>query len=163
MPLVDYTSYDQVRAALGVDALEISDATLALELYDSALQSELEDISANLAADYAAVVLVTAGSRSAVQAKFYRVLRLFATYTTAKQLASSIPMFGPKDISDGKATVSRFADSPYKAVIAEVKSMYERYRNSLVSTYAELKSTTATNTARVYLSSSSLVDPVTGV
>lgn len=162
MALIDYTTYDDVRAILGVSVDEIEDVTLGLEVYESYLETELEDVGANLAADYAAVAALSEATRTPVEKKFLRTTRLFAAYACAKQLTVSLPMFGPKDISDGKATVSRFADSPYREVVKRVGQEYDRLKLVLVDAYAGLSSTTGATTVRVFLGTTGLaVDPVT--
>jgi len=50
--ITDYTTYDDIRAALGVESEEISDATLGLTLYSSYLDGELEDIDFTLPTVY---------------------------------------------------------------------------------------------------------------
>lgn len=162
MALIDYTTYDDIRACLGVTDEEIEDSTLALGLYEMNLQAELEDISYDLAGDYATVAAL--GSRSAVEERFYQTTRLFAAYAVAKQLCTSLPLFSPKTITDGKAAVMRHADSPYKAVIAEVGTQYERFRLRLDKAYADYKVTSVPAQAlRPFLSAASPAsDPVTG-
>lgn len=163
MALLDYTTPDAVRAVLGVSDDELEDGTLALELYSNYLQMELEDINLNLPVEYAAVAAIAEGSRTAAQQRFYIATRLFAPYSVANQLGSSLPMFGPKDISDGKATVGRFADSPYRATLEKVKKEYDRLKLRLDEMYAALTSSTVVTTSRVLMSvSSPSSDPVTG-
>lgn len=161
--LVDYTTFDDIRSVLGVSTDELEDTTLALETWDSILLLDLEEVNANLASAYATVVAIASASRTAAQAKFYRATRLFATLAVANSLTASLPMFGPKSISDGKATVSRFADAPYKAVIKSVQGQYEVNRDRVKQAYAELSSSSSVVTARSYLSAASpTVDPVVG-
>lgn len=161
--LIDYTTFDDIRSALGVSSDELEDTTLELETWDYHLQADLEGISATLTAGYAAVVAVAAGSRTAAQAKLYRATRLYATLSTANALAASLPMFGPKDVSDGKALVSRFADAPYKAVVKSVREQYETAGARLKQAWAELSSSTSKVTVRSYMGvSSPATDPVTG-
>jgi hypothetical protein len=154
MALIDFISYDEVRAALGVSQDEIKDTTLSLNLYDFNLVSELESISLNLIAAYMAQVAVTPSSSwTAAQTRFVQSTKLFAAYAVAKQLTVSLPMFGPKEQSDGKASLVRFAQDPYKATIASVVQQYETFRVKLAETYAALQSTTATaNVTREYFS-----------
>lgn len=162
MSLIDYTTPSDIRALLGVSEDEISDATLSLEVYDAYLASELEDIGADLAATYSTVAVVPEAARTSAQKKFYRLTRLFSSYAAAKQLTTSLPMFGPKDISDGKATVSRFADSPYRDVVKRITQEYDRLKSLLAEAFAGLTSSTGTSTQRVYLGSTGLAtDPVT--
>ena len=164
MSLTDYTSYAEVRAVLGVESEEISDTTLALSLYGDHLTNELEGVNVNLPTQYAAVVAVVSPAvRTDVQTRFYSVTRLFAAYAVAKQLGSALAMFGPKDITDGKATVSRFADSPYKATLSRVDQQYEALRAKLEAAYLALGLTLTQSTPRPYfVISSPSTNPVTG-
>ena len=161
--LTDYTTYDDVRSALGVSSDELEDVTLALESWDNHLRFELEDISLALPASYAAVVLIPQASRTDEQERLYRATRLFSTLAVARAMTASLPLFGPKDISDGKATVSRFADAPYKAVTSRIEKQFEQAKGRLESAWAAISATAATAVARPYLGvSRPSTDPVTG-
>lgn len=163
MALTDFTSYDDIRAVLGVSTFELSDETLGLEVYEMYLTSEMEDIAADLLTSYATVVTTAEASRTPAQAKFFRQTRLFATYATAKQLTASLPMFGPKETSDGKASVSRFADSPYRDVVKRIGQEYDRLKERLESAYLGLASGSYTATARAMFAPVGLdIDPVVG-
>lgn len=163
MALTDYTTYDEVRAALGVSDDEIEDATLALEMYSDSLILELEDIDLGVTGLFATVKALSEASRTDSQSRFFRYTRLFSTYAVGRQLASSLPLFGPKDQTADKTTVSRFADSPFRDVIKEVRAEYERYRKGLVTAYAAAMSSTATITDfNFFQVSSPSTDPVTG-
>lgn len=163
MGILTLTTYDDVRAVLGVTVDELEDSTLTLELYANHLDMELEDIAAALPAQYTTVAAIAENLRTAAQQKFYRLTRLFATYSVARQLISGLPMFGPKDISDGKALVSRFADSPYTRVADEVRAEYDRLLIALGKAYGELISQAVTVTTRTYaVSIGQGVDRVTG-
>jgi hypothetical protein len=52
MRLLDLTSYDQVRAVLGVSDEELTDTTLALPIYWRKLQMDLETVHPDLEALY---------------------------------------------------------------------------------------------------------------
>lgn len=161
--LTEYTSYAEVRAVLGVSPEELEDATLALAVYSAALTADIEDVNLGIPDQFAAVAAVAADSRTPDQVRFYDTVRLFATYAVARQLSSSLPLFGPKDISDGKASFSRFADSPYKATIAEVRNQFDRLRTRLDTAYSKLSAGQASSVALNVLSIAGLpTDPVTG-
>ena len=163
MAILTYTSYDEVRAVLGVSTDELEDPTLALALYDYGLQAELNDISAALPADFATVAAITSGSRTTIEQWFLQTTKLFAAYAVAKQLGTGLPLFGPKDISDGKATVSRFADSPYKESLKRVEKEYNTMKVRLESAYAQYKSLSSTTVVRSYMRASApTIDAVTG-
>lgn len=158
MPLTDYTSYDEVRAALGVSTDELEDATLALGMYSDSLELELESVNLGVPSLFTTVAALPEADRTDSQGRFYRTAKLFATYAVAKQLLPSLPMFGPKDISDGKATVSRFADSPYRETSKRVEAKYDELFTKLTTAYDSAASTT---TATVTLNLLSVVNPAT--
>jgi hypothetical protein len=160
--LLSYTTYDDIRAALGVSSDEILDATLSLSLYELNLTTEFEDISLSLESDYATVAALS--SRTAVQDRFLQATRLFATYAVAYQAATSLPLFSPKDITDGKAAFSRYADSPYKEVIKRVEQSYGKYKSRLEAALAANNSGSAPSTTPrpYFVVAAPSSDPVTG-
>lgn len=160
MALINYTDYDSIRAALGVSDEELEDDTLGLQLYEDHLKADLEDISYDL--DPLHATLEGTATLTAPQERFMMASRLFATYSTAKSLTVTLPMFGPKAIEDGKARMERFTD-PYKATIIAINSEYERWRNRLKAAFETLGETSTSNTPRPYLLVvSPASDPVTG-
>lgn len=147
MSLIDYTSYDAVRAALGVTDEELEDDTLSLQLYEDHLKSDLDDISYDL--DGVHVTLLATPVLTAAEERFMMASRLFATYSVAKTLTVTLPMFGPRSVEDGKAKVERFQD-PYKATITAVNNEYEKWYNRLKDAFGDLGQATTVRTARVY-------------
>jgi len=163
MAVTDYTTYEDVRALLGVSSTELPDDVLSLQVYDIGLTGELYDISPTCASSYVTVSNKQPSARTTAEQWFYDSVRIFAAYAVAKQLTSSLPMFGPKDISDGKATVSRFADSPYRAVVTAIAKAYDQMRARLDKALASMNSTSVTATPRTFFSVvSPSIDPVTG-
>ncbi len=161
MELRDYTSFADVRAALGVSEKELSDETLSLSLYEDNLKMELDNIGDTFTDEYDA--LLVADSPNKAEEKLLRAGRLFCTYVVANHLLSSMTMFSPKDISDGKASFSRQGDNPYSKTIEMVKSRYSQYTAGLGEVYADFKTTTTVTTAPVYmLVSSPTTNPITG-
>lgn len=162
MSLINYTSYDDIRAALGVSDEELEDDTLGLTLYEDHLKAELDDISYGLDPFHATLEAVPETDLDPAQKRFMMAARLFATYATARTLTVTLPVFAPKTIEDGKARMERHAD-PYKATIQAINSEYERWRNRLKDAFLALGETSAVNTRRTYLSVvSPASDPITG-
>lgn len=161
MLVTDYTSYAEIRASLGVSVDEIDDATLGLALYADTLQVELEDVALTLPAVYDVTKALPTPSDD--EKRFLQAARLFATYAVARQLTTSLPLFGPEEITDGKAAVKRFAD-PFKKVTEAVGQEYARFRNRLGQAFAVVNSTTVNaETQKSYFSVvSPSTDPVTG-
>lgn len=161
MSILDYTSYDEVRAALGVTVSELSDDTLSLPLYEDNLLTDLDDIDDQLAATFATTQIEPVPTDA--QTRFLRVTRLFATYSLAKALSTTLPMFGPKAVEDGKARMERFAD-PYKATIASIAAEWEKWRGRVQQAYIALGQSATTTVVRPYFSVvSPASDPITGV
>lgn len=155
-----YTTYDDIRAALGVSDEELEDATLALRLYADHLDADLDDISYDLRSTFQTTLQKTV--KTDIENRFLQATRMFAVYSVSKALTTSLPMFSPKSVEDGKARVDRFND-PYKKTITEVGAQYERWRNRLLLAYQELGQVGATKTTRSYMSVvTPSSDPITG-
>ena len=161
MLVTDYTTYNEIRATLGVSDEDITDATLALTLYSDYLRGEHEDISLTLPSTYATVkALVTPDG---AQTRFLAASRLFATFSVAKQLTAALPLFAAKQVTDGKAAVSRF-DTSYKDVVKSVNEQYEKLRSRLVAALTALGTTTTDATAAVFFSTvAPSIDVITNV
>ena len=159
-PITTYTSYEEVRATLGVDSADLEDSTLALALYAKELEMDLTAIDASIPADYATIKALP--SPTVAQAKFLTAAELFATYSVSKRLTTSLPLFAAKQTTDGKAADTRF-DNTWKPVIDAVSGNYDRTKGILTSAYQALSSATASSTARTYARIvSPISDPVTG-
>jgi hypothetical protein len=160
MAIIDYTTYDDIRAVLGVSEDDLEDETLALELYDNYLTMDLEEVNIDLPTTYDTVSIVATPTEA--QARFLQATRLFATYSVAKQLSTSLPLFAAKQVTDSKAEMTRF-DNPYKDVVSAIAKDYERLRNRLIQTLNSLGNETATATRRSLMSVVSPgFDPITG-
>lgn len=108
MQLTTVSSYDEVRAILGVSNEELEDATLGLSIYDTEVDIKMDSLSAAASGVYDTVAAIAEGSRTADQQRFYKVYRLLCSYLFAETLFKSLPMFSYKQLTDGKAEVARF-------------------------------------------------------
>lgn len=108
MTILDYTSYDQVRAVLGVSSEEVTDSELALPIWWMTLNEKFSDISELVVPNYSTIAAISLGSRTPVQIKFLETAKLFATYAIAEDLLVALPMFGFQSVTDGKASQQRF-------------------------------------------------------
>lgn len=163
MSITTYTSGDQVRALLGVTAKELPDVTIQLEVFDSGLSEDLLEVVSDLESKFAIVDAIPANSRNAKEARLWRTVRAFATVAVARRVGTALPMFGPKDISDGKANISRFSDSPYKATMTSIESEFGLAKTRLISAYADYNSSSNPRQKRTFFIATGLaVDPVTG-
>jgi hypothetical protein len=160
-PIIEYTTYAEVRSALGVSDEELEDSTLALNMYALALDAALKRISATLPADYGVIEAKDATARSTAEQNVFDAVRLFSVYQIAAEL-TGLPLFSPKQVTDGKAGFSRYADSPYKEAIKQVRQKLDLYQNSLMSVYASFKSS-STPATRVWMGGGTpTTDPVLG-
>lgn len=162
--LTDFTTYAECRAALGTNDQEIDDGVLTLPMYVLGFIADLEDVSDTLQADYVVIAALNDNVRTVPQQAVYDAVRLFAPYSVAGLLASSLPLFSPKQVTDGKASMTRYADSPYKEAIKDAKAKFDRFRARLNAKYAIFKSTTAAAAGALPLLrvSSPSTDPITG-
>jgi hypothetical protein len=146
-----------------VNVDELADTTLGLQLYAVSFTIELETIGDTLPADFATIAAKDEGARSTIEQKVFNGVSAFAPYAIALQLASSLPLFSPKQVTDGKAGFSRYADSPYKASIERCEREYQRFKAYLQTQYGSYKSSGTVVDVRSPLTiSSPTSDPVTG-
>lgn len=160
MPITTFTSYDEIRAVLGVSSDELEDTTLALGVYSHSLLADLEGIDSALPSEFEAVAAIVEASRTAAQQRFYGAVKLFAPYAVAVQLASSLPLFAPKSLTDGKAGMSRDANSPHKLTIQKCQENFDRFRALLDQRYAALSDSDTPTPLRPFLA---VVTPATDV
>lgn len=163
MALTDYTTYNDIRAVLGVSDEELEDTTLALEVYSVNLSKEMRGVHAQTVTQYTTISGKVVGDRTAAEQQFYEQCRLFAVYAVAKQCLSSLPLFSPKDISDNKAAMSRFSDSPFRTTMKEVNARYTENKSDLAAAIATVLATSGTKAKRTWMATAkSTTDPVTG-
>lgn len=166
MSLTIYCEFDEIRAALGVNITELSDTVLALPVYEMGMVRELNKLSTSLNAAFSVVRLQPPGTRTPEGVVFFETTRLFAVYAAAKQAGVSLANFAPKDIGDGKASISRFAGEPYERTMERVETMYAALRGELKLAYeafAGVSSGLASTVPSVFfVASSPTYDPVTG-
>lgn len=127
--LTDYTSYDEIRAVLGVSDEELEDGTLALPLYLTMLLMEFDDIEPTLDVQYTNIKALP--SRTTQEQKLLDVVSVFSAYAIAQHLLTSLPLFAPKRITDGRAEMDRIAD-PFESVREEVRNTYRILRARLL-------------------------------
>lgn len=166
MALTTYCEYDEIRAALGVNDIELPDTVLSLPVYEIGLVRELNKISASLPVAFSTAFSQVEEARTANEQALVDATRIFSVYAAAKQVGVSLGSMVPKDVGDGKATISRFSDSPYRDVMKRVEAMFSALKASLADTYALYAGTTASTAATVpmtvFKASPRATDPVTG-
>lgn len=156
----DYTSFEEVRAALGVSDDELEDETLALPMYLDDLMESFYRCHPQFEAVWGALPSDET-QYSPTQARLVRVSRLFATYSVARHVGTAMPMFAPRSIGDGKATMARFLD-PYKDTLKRIETLFNQSSEDLAGIVDELLSETrVSRTRRAFIRVGLAVDPVT--
>lgn len=162
MLITNYTTYNDVRALLGITEEEASDDVLSLQLYRDVLDADLYDIDDLGGVSTLFVSTQQVATPSADEERFLAAVRVFASYSVAKQLTASLPMFSPKEIEDGKARLQRF-DNPYRDTIMKTNEGFEKWRNRLIAAFEKLGSSAAVSVTRPYFRAVAAgSDPITG-
>ena len=161
--ILDYTTYDDVRAVLGVEEDELENETLGLQIYASGLESDLYDLNPSFTVLYTDIKVKDEATRTDIEKRVLSLSTAFATFSVAKQLSYSLSMFAPRSIADGKSTLTRFSGEPYQDVIDYVNSQYMLARSRLQAALDELLTQTrASAAASIFFAVSPNYDPVTG-
>ena len=165
MALTLHCEPDEARAALGANALELPDAVLSLPIYVIGLTRELSKVSPSLPGLFTAIAAKSEAARTPLESALHDATRLFSVYAVAKQVGISLASMLPKDVGDGKATVSRFSDAPYKETMSNVESMFHTARASLLESLAAFTQTPTATASRVpvhFVAGNRSYDPITG-
>ena len=162
LTLTDFTSPAEIRAILGVSSKELKDETLALSVYARELSFDLYDISPDLEATDLAL---PPSGKTTAQQRFYDATQLFSAYATCQRLLTSLPLFAPKSLTDGRAQFDRQID-PLQDVREGVDASFQLAQKRLRETFEALTSTPVTAAPTVFRtimgSTGIAVDPVTG-
>lgn len=166
MALTQYCEFDEVRAALGVNSIELPNTVLSLPVYEIGLVRELAKISESLPAAFLSVSDLDMESRTAAQQQLYDAAHLFSVYAAASQVGISLGALAPKDVSDGKSSMSRFSDSPYKDTLERIATMLAGAKAFLIEAFAAINPSTSQSSSTVpftvFKASGRSYDPVTG-
>ena len=121
--VTDYTSYAEIRAVIGVDALELPDATLGLQTFATALYRTLLSITNSSGETLVALFdAIDPFDMDMSEEILYYTIKEYATYVVADACCSGLSMFALKSDSDGKATQSRFSsEATFKDVAKNIQ------------------------------------------
>jgi hypothetical protein len=163
MALLDYTTYDDIRAILGVSSTELPDKVLALNTYAFQGELALTDVYSDLPTLFATVKASIAPTTT--EATLENVVTLFYGYSIAKVLLVALPLFAVQSLGDGRANFTRHSDI-FADVRDGVDAALTALRKRLVDLINTLLPGTVTVSATVtthMLATGLAVDPVTGV
>lgn len=167
MSLTTYCDFAEVRSTLGVNDLELNDTVLGLPVYEMGLVRELNKVSTSLNAAFSALYAKLPASRTLAESNLHDAVRLFSVYAVAKQVGVSLANFAPKDVTDGKASVGRFAGTPFESVLDRIDGMYMSLKEDLKVAYeaftgAASGKASSTMPTAVFIASPRGYDPVAG-
>lgn len=160
MALTAYTTYDTVRAVVGLSPKELSDDVLSLPMYEQLLKEDLYSVASELNTTFLAL---PGGMLSAYEQKLKDQVEVFAAYSVAEKLLSPAGIFCPQVINDGRASRDTGAD-PYANLRVDVPKMLAVLRTRITITL-DLLAVTSTVSVRTYALTGSTglaSDPVTG-
>lgn len=167
MALTPYCQPDEVRSALGVNDLELSDGVLDLPVYLMGLTRELNKLSVSLPAAFSTVDNIDLATRTTKEGALWEATRLFCVYAAARQVGVSLANMAVKEVGDGKSNTSRFSDAPYLATLTNVEQWCAMTRETLRKAYADYLLTdvglTAVTPFGIFRGGKRTYDPVTGL
>lgn len=169
MALTVYTTYDAIRAILGVSPKEVKDGVMDAPIFEQQFLLEMGDVDSGggvVMAQYASISALAESSRSADQQRLYDITNMLAAYSVARQLLTGIELAAPFRITDGKAAVERFRTADFDKVRAGVLDTYATLLRRLKATVIKLVPTAqiAVTPARIFIGSAPIgTDPITGV
>lgn len=106
--ITTYTTYAEIRSILGVSNEEVPDEELSLPIWSLLLDDKLTDLSESVATNFTTLKAIPEVDRTTPQKKFLATASLYASYVVAQELLTALPMFGFKQVTDGKAEQERF-------------------------------------------------------
>lgn len=135
--LSSYTTPSEVRAALGVSTTELPDVTVNLQIYDTLAVLSMEDANSNIPTKYLALKAQVSPALTSAEQRFLDITHLFVTYSTAKEMLVSLPLFSVQALTDGKAGFDRQTDV-FEDVRDGVNNMLASLRIRLINAYAAI-------------------------
>ena len=166
MLITDYTTYDEVRSTVGLNNVELPDATLGLEVYVNVVSLAFDSIVLPNTTDpgngplvnlFATVKALAESARTLKQRRLYALTRLFATYAVAFEICTSLSTRTAKEISDSKAAAIRFSsDATFLTTIKTIEENLDDIKDQLMNLSNEATVSLA------YMGVASPADPITG-
>ena len=129
--ITDYTSFEDVRAALGVSEEEIADETLRLESLSTLLEEDLREVNEDIPATFSALALAE-DTWTPEERRLSGLIKLYSTYAVAFRLLDSAELFGFLRVADGRASTERVPDA-YKNLRANITAMLSRVKAKLIA------------------------------
>lgn len=132
--ITDYTSYDAVRAVLGVSEFEITDTQLALPIYASALQRILRGTTNSAGKSLYTFFDEILYDLSPTEAEdtLLGLIRELSAYVVAEACLPGLSLAAYKSESDGKANVTRFsAEATFLSVSNNIQTQISKLKSEI--------------------------------
>jgi hypothetical protein len=156
LDITDYTSYEEVRATIGLSSDELPDSVLALEIYANGLELELDSVTMSTGTPLKTMFITLTNSEA--DQYIYNLTRMFSAYAVAIEVATSLSMRAPKTISDSKVSITRFSpEATWQDVIEALNLKFKSMKTRLEA----IGAAAATATTYIYKVVPDY-DPVTG-
>lgn len=137
--VLDYIdSYENVRAACGLNHKELPDETLALSLYKNKLNLVFVGTEGTYPPATEDEDLQTVYDRLSADDEMRIVIQQLAIYTVADAVLDSVGLRAYKTQADGKANLTRFsAESTYTGTRKAIKENISQARTSIMALFDE--------------------------
>lgn len=158
-----FTSYPDIRAALGVSEFELGDETLSLAVWSQHLEEDLNEVSPLLLPTWDALD-PDSSQLSPDELRFKKLMGLFVTYAVAYRLTDSAEVFSFLKLADGRATAERVPEA-FSVLRANIQAMLNRIRALLLAALSAIDPNAPVPpsiTASLIGSTGLATDPVTG-
>lgn len=165
--LTPFTTFEDVRALLGVNDVELPDRTLDLPVYQIALRRQLQKVSdtVDVIALFLPINAKPQEARSPDEQAFHEAVYYFSSVAAASQAGVSLALVAPKRITDDKSGAERFSDSPYRDVLARLESELNAAKGAILAALSALTAEALPLAAlgvRYFVGARRAYDPVTG-
>lgn len=121
MAFIAYTSANDIRAVLGVDDDELTDATISAQSYDDKVTLSLARAYPDSDPEATYATCSSASSPTRDQKLYCSAFRQFVLMSFAEAFIPSLPLMAPKSVGDNKVSVERFAGNPFESTIRSIR------------------------------------------
>ncbi len=161
LSLLDYTSYDEIRAILALTDEELADGVLALPIFVTELVEDLYAVDPGINDLY--LQYSTTFSNPPEIRRFVRLVRAYSAYVVSMQLTESLPLLAVQSENDARAAYKKF-DNPFDDITMMVGANYLKTQQYMVDAYNAVTSTPVAQPVTTWTMVGSIgiaVDPVT--
>ena len=171
MQITDYIPVlSDIRAVMGVSVKELKDAVITSQVFGIQLEEKLENLHEALPDVYAELVKKAKDNQddpnnpapTKLEKKVIGLTQVLSAYYVALLIAPTLPVFGMRKITDGKAEQER-QTTAFDELKADLSGQITDLEDELLEKLEDLGQVIVPVQATYFLGTSTLVqDPVTG-